>query len=443
MNERTIRKLRKKFIKMFIVAAILVMAFIGTLINTTNVVTSRQLIYSTLSYIADNNGTLKKDADAYQAENSDSGSTGNSSSQESDEEKNETRVENRLNSFSSEFHYSARYFAVIFDKNGTVQKVKTSHIASVTGETAEKYAKKVLRRKFSYGRHRVYFYLRQVNEEGNTIVVFLDCTSQLQSEARLIFLTILICGAGLLLTYLLLLRLSDLIIRPELENMKRQKQFLTNASHELKTPLAVIRANTEVEEMMNGENEWTRSTRRQIDRMDGLIQNLVMISRAEEQEVGEVTDVNMTELVRETVEPFSALAKQDQKELVLQLDDAVMFRADASQVRQLTSLLIDNAIKYCDDGGKVQVTLLNRNNMRIGWKKDKNIRLIISNSYAEGENVDFSRFFDRFYREDQSHNTEKGGYGIGLSVAESIVHQYKGTIEAEWKEGMISFVCRF
>ena len=109
--------------------------------------------------------------------------------------------------------------------------------------------------------------------------------------------------------------------------------------------------------------------------------------------------------------------------------------ADSSKIRQLTTLLVDNAVKYCDEGGKIEVTAGQ-------IKNGRGAALTVSNSYAEGADVDYSRFFERFYRQDSSHNIDKGGYGIGLSLAESICSQYGGDIRAQWKDGVISFICQ-
>ena len=107
--------------------------------------------------------------------------------------------------------------------------------------------------------------------------------------------------------------------------------------------------------------------------------------------------------------------------------------ADASKIMQLATLLVDNAIKYCDENGSVKVEL---SQVRKGT-----VRLVVTNSYKNGANVDYNKFFERFYREDKSHNIDKGGYGIGLSIAENICRQYRGSINATWKNGEISFVC--
>ena len=233
---------------------------------------------------------------------------------------------------------------------------------------------------------------------------------------------------------MLVLLLSSRAIRPEIENSRKQKQFITNASHELKTPLAVIRANTEVIEMLQGESEWTQSTMHQVDRMDGLVQNLVMIARAEEQEDrSAMGEIDVSRVVVDSVDPFRALARQEEKELVCNVAKDVRMMADGSAIQQLCTLLVDNAIKYCDDGGRVTV--------EVSQPKKGRVTLVVQNTFANGRKAQFNRFFERFYRDDQAHSNG-GGYGIGLSVAESICKRYRGGIKAVWKAGVVSFICQ-
>lgn len=429
MNARTIKLLKKKFITMFMQAILLVMIFMGVLINVTNVATSHRLINNTLSYIAANEGALSE------LEEEEGGGWSSSLG--------------RYNSFSSEFNYSVRFFMVTTDQSGGIVSVDTEHIARIDETEAADYARQAVAKKFTpFGVGRIGYFYYQSNDldDGDVRYVFLDCSSQIQAIWRIMSFTVLICLVALFLTWLLLHKFSDRIIQPELENMKRQKQFITNASHELKTPVAVIRANTELEEMLNGESEWSRSTMRQVDRLNGLIQNLVMIARSQEAEnsKSELSEIDVSNTVQESVDPFAALAIQDKKTLESRIEPDIRMVAEASLLQQLTSLLVDNAIKYCDPEGTVLVTLQHDKNSRLmGLRKENILRLTVSNSYADGASVDYSKFFDRFYREDQSHNADKGGYGIGLSVAESITEQFDGTIRADWKDGMISFICDF
>lgn len=420
MNAGRIHELKNKFIRMFMIAIVLVMVVMGVLINITNYITTQRLIYNLLTYITENQGSLPAEGSEEQERNS------------------------VYNQFSSEYKYSTRYFTVTLDSDNKVSEVKVNHIANVNKKQAVQYVKKVQKRFFqwNYGRIDNYFYKISIHKDGSGMIAFVDGTTQIRFIERIVTFSVLICGICFAATWLILRKVSLRLVKPEIENMKRQKQFITNASHELKTPLAVIRANMEVEEMINGESEWTQSTVRQVDRMDGLIQNLVMIARAEESEDSTgMVDTDVSAVVEESVDPFTALAKQDKKELIRKIQPDIHMVTNGSILRQLTSLLVDNAIKYCDENGFVKVVLKEVKARKGGIRKKDMVCLKVSNSYQDGENVDYTRFFDRFYREDKSHNVDRGGYGIGLSVAESICRQYGGTIRADWKDGVISFIC--
>jgi signal transduction histidine kinase len=334
---------------------------------------------------------------------------------------------------SPDFLYATRYFAVIFDPQGEVRSVTIHHIPSVGRDLAMRHALTLRKRLLRFGAYRNYYYRVHVREDGSSIVVALDCSSQIAIGQRLVFSAMVLILIGIGITFLVVRSFSRVIVRQEIQNAEIQKQFLTNASHELKTPLAVIRANTEIMEVMSGESEWSRSTMRQLDRLDSLIRNLVLITRAQEGERREErTDIDVSALVRETVASFDAVARQDRLTVVQDIPEGIRFQCTESQIRQLCTLLIDNAIKYCDPEGEIRVVL---------QKRGKGLRLSVSNSFCEGEDIDCNCFFNRFYRADTSHNTDREGYGIGLSIAEHIVGQYRGSISASWQGGIITFHC--
>ena len=261
----------------------------------------------------------------------------------------------------------------------------------------------------------------------------MDCTAEIRAYLRVFYISMIIGLSLLLFAFPVICFFSNRAVQPEIRNAERQRQFITNASHELKTPLSVIRANTELLELMEGENEWTESTLRQVDHMNDLIKNLVLLSRSEETvDRSAMTEINVTDALRETVETFTPVATQAGRTLTGDIQDEIRIVADSGTIEQLASLLIDNAIKYCDEGGTVSVNAA---------KKGKGLRLVVSNTYAEGKNQDYSRFFDRFYRADTSHSEQKKGYGIGLSIAQNIVQTYRGSIDVSWKDGVISFTC--
>ena len=182
---------------------------------------------------------------------------------------------------------------------------------------------------------------------------------------------------------------------------------------------------------MHGEDEWNESTMNQVDRMTGLISNLVLIAKADEKANKEGrSDVDVSDAVTKAAEAFAPVAKQNGKTLTMDIPGEIHMVASESQIQQLVTLFVDNAIKYCDDGGEIKVTLN---------QKGKGVKIAVSNNYADGKNVDYTRFLDRFYREDQSHNIDKGGFGIGLSIADSIVNQYRGKLDVAYQNGVIEF----
>ena len=445
MNSRSIEKLRKKFILVATLSFAGVMLLISGLIYATNLFVTRSEVRRILDYIISYEGELPSHSSVGE-EYKDTGFPSEYESEmqavlESADDDQFMELSlfelfgRRSRWFNSpDFSYSTRFFAVLFDADGEVYDVKTNHIAAVSEEEAEEYGRIALRQFFRFGSFGVFYYKVAALENGGKIVVFLDSTDQVATNGRLLITALTLIGLGMCIAFLLMRLLSYRVVRTEIENANRQKQFITNASHELKTPLAVIRANTEVEQMLNGENEWNISTMKQVDRLTGLIGNLVMIARAEEKEDKVMRDViDISVPVRETAESFQPVAISEEKQLRLRIDDAVKLCANEGEIRQLVSLLTDNAIKYCDKAGEIEIAL--------SQARGKAARLVISNTYAEGAGVDYSRFFDRFYRKDEAHGIDQGGYGIGLSIAESLFESYHGAIDVTWKEGTIHFTC--
>lgn len=440
MNEQAIRKLKNKFVIISMISFIAVMLLVGGLIYIGTLTVTRREAHEVTQSIIDNGGELPSVKTVIKGEDaSDSSSSDDTDSSDSTQQASNDNIYEFLKSMfgngrnilsNKDQWYATRYFTVIFDNNNQVTDIKADRIASIDVSQAKQYALMVTKNMFNFGSFGDYYY-QVAKQKDRTIVVFLDCSNQIRLTSRVLYMALMLIGFGSIISFLVLRALSYKAIAPEIKNAEQQKQFITNASHELKTPLAVIKANTQVQEMMNGKDEWTESTMRQVDRMTGLIQNLVTIVRAEEKEdAGDRIDTDVTEAIKDTVKSYVPVAENAGKTLNQNIAENVHMKAVESQIRQLATLLIDNAIKYCDDKGTIDVTVV---------QKGKGIRLTVSNSYAEGKNVDYSKFFERFYRADTSHNVDKGGYGIGLSIAESLVKQYNGSINASWKDGIITF----
>ena len=458
MTEYEIKRIRNRFIMTSTLTLFCVMLIMGGFIYLFGTITIRNEAQQIMRYIAENDGDLPK-PDAIQNNDEESQGSDTDSGDEHDNSFTETMEWSLYSIFgvgdffdeTPDSYYTTRYFAVLFDENETVSVIKTSHIAYIDEEQAEEYARIALDRPFRFGNFGRYYYYCADRDSGGTIVVYLDRTEQLSLMRRVLISVLSILGFGTFLSFFIMRLLSKGFVRTEMENVEKQKQFITNASHELKTPLAVIKANTEMQEMMDGESEWSQSTLRQVDRMTGLIGNLVQIARAQEMTDGELAPTDIAAAVSETADSFAPVAASDGKKLEKEIPDSLVIKSSDSSMRQLTSLLVDNAIKYCDDGGTIKVELT---------RSRRGAVLTVSNDYAEGANVDYTRFFERFYRQDEAHTisagtvtgssegssgerTGKSGYGIGLSIAESLVKSMKGSIDVSWDKGRILFTCKF
>jgi signal transduction histidine kinase len=447
MNEQSIKKLKNKFLIISMCSFIAVMLIVGGLIYVSTLMVTRKEAKEVTQAIIDNGGNLPAvKVYIHQHSSSDSSdTTGDQDKKVEEDIKGNRSLKEGLNEFLNTLFggengaltdkdqwYSVRYFTVCFDKNDQVTDINADRIASIDVSDAKQYALAVKNNMFRFGSIGDYYYQVQKTKNGS-IVAFVDCTNQIRLTNRILYIALMLIGFGSIISFIVLHALSYRVIAPEIRNAEQQKQFITNASHELKTPLAVIKANTQVQEMMNGKDEWTESTMRQVDRMTGLIQNLVTIVRAEEKEDSEDRiDTDVSEAIRDTVKSYLPVAENAGETLNQNIGDGIHMKAVESQIRQLATLLIDNAIKYCDEHGTINVELL---------QKGRGVKLSVSNTYAEGKNADYSKFFERFYRADQSHNVDKGGYGIGLSIAESLVKQYNGSIDASWKDDVITFDC--
>lgn len=406
MTPEAIAKLRRTFIAVAMASFLLVIAVLGIAAGISNMVVVADDAERTIDAIIDAGGDIPSEANFQ-------GGT-----------------------FHEEASFGLRFFAVTFDYNGEVTGVELTHVALVDTAAAREAAEVAADPSTLTGLGRMgSYYYKEGSVEGGSMVVFLDCSTLLANAQSATLRTVFVCIAAVLVTLLLVIVFSKRAIQPEVENARRQQQFMTNAGHELKTPIAVIRANTELTEMMSGETEWTQSTLRQVDRLDGLVRDLMTIVRGEEKAAAEggLSEVDVSLVVGAAVESFQSMARQNGVDLQIDAVPGVSIRGQASTVEQLTCLLVDNAIKYCDAEGQVRVQLAKA---RVG----RGCTLAVSNNYADGADVDYRRFFERFYREDESHENQQG-YGIGLSVAQSICESYHGSIKASWKAGVITFTC--
>ncbi len=332
-----------------------------------------------------------------------------------------------------ELVYETRYFAVRLSADGAVISQDLSHISTMNPETARRAVDLALQENAESGKVRLdggYYAFGRKAGGQDTMYVFIDITSRLWMLREVLGYMMLVVLVILIAYVFVFLYYSKKIIQPQVEAMERQQRFITNASHELKTPLAVISANTEMTEMLHGRDKWTESTLRQVERMSGLTQRLVALCRMEENGQETLSDVDMSRLTAEESGSYEQVILRDGKTFSAKIQDGVVVKGEEKALRELLGILLDNADKYCDAGGKVDLTL----------SGGRHPALLVANTFADAANVDTSRFFERFYREDGSRNSKKQGYGIGLSIAGDIAARMGGHISAEARNGSIRFV---
>lgn len=322
--------------------------------------------------------------------------------------------------FSAELPYESRYFSVFLTADGAVISVNTGKIAAVDTTTAIAYAQSVVKDGDIHGFVNDYRYtVYTVDHELH--VIFLDYGREMGSFRTFLFTGAGVSLIGLLTVLLLLIFLSGRIVRPFSENYEKQKRFITNAGHELKTPLTIIDADADVLEMDIGENEWLTDIQMQTKRLAQLTNSLIQLARMEEQPQAEKIEFPISDVVEETVETFQALAKTQNKTLSGKIQPMLSMKGDEKAIRQLVAILMDNAVKYSDDGGRIETAL----------EKQKNsIQLSVFNTARHISKENLPHFFDRFYRADPSRNSKTGGYGLGLSIASAIVSAHRGKIGA-------------
>lgn len=337
--------------------------------------------------------------------------------------------------------YQYRYFTVIDeDGDGTNLKVmKGQKIYHVTNKQKIAAVKRVLkdskRNNHILLADNVYRYAIVTNTSGQRMVIFLN-TSLIYARSWYLLRMATILGIITLIIFALILAiLSNRAIKPVAAAYRKQREFITNAGHELKTPLAIISANTEMEEMLGNKSEWTESTKQQTKRLTDLINQLISMSRIGETGDLVLSKVNFSEITEDSAKSFSSLMQSDSIDYQISVQQGLYVMAESRSLGEVVNILIDNAHKYCLENGKVEVDLhkstLNRNAI-----------LRVSNSFKSDKKIDYSNFFERFYREDESHNSKKSGFGIGLSMAQSLVNAFNGKIEVNYDNNkqMINFV---
>ena len=315
---------------------------------------------------------------------------------------------------------ASRYFLVTVDPEGDTSVPDIRDLYPLDEDRIKGYVPEILMSSGSgFVEDLRYMVIRG---EGSTKIVFYDCSESLREFRSWRNTSMLIADSALLLAFVVIDLMSEVIVRPVSRSYEEHKSFITNASHEIKTPLAIIGADTELlEESLGEESEWAEDIRLQIRNLTDLTNDLVLLSRIMEKHnriVREETD--LTGLIRETASSFRAQAISQDKRYGCLLEEGIRICTDRSMVRQIMSILLDNAMKYSDR--EIEVTLT---------RDEKTAQITVSNDTSEEvSDEDILHMFDRFYRSDISRSSGKPGHGLGLSIARAACDNIGGKISA-------------
>lgn len=283
----------------------------------------------------------------------------------------------------------------------------------------------VLKKSNDFGKVSSFHYLIKEKTYGK-IIVFMDNSIQDNLSQRLFITTLVIGGASLIVLFFLSLFLSRLIVKPVEESFNKQKQFISDASHELKTPLSVISVNADVLENEIGSNKWLNYIKSETTRMSCLVNQLLSIARMDDtKRTLNISCFDLSEAIYQILLPFESTAFEQYKTYTYDIEDSIAYSGELESIKQMAAILIDNAIKNTEINGTIHVTL-----KHVGSK----IHFKVFNT---GKGIDPSekdKIFERFYCSDYSRSHENGGYGLGLAIAKSIIEAHHGKINVQSKK---------
>ncbi len=471
IGDAMIRSLRKKLVVAAMAAFVATVIIIGVATNVGYSALSAERTDAAIEMLHDNDGVFPDPQD-------------------------DAPEPSELFNLTEDTPFQTRYFIVYLDAQGAASDVDTQNIASVDDAEAIAMAQSILELEQAQGYYDFYRFHVYDSGDGGAEIIIVDCFLQIQIARNLITISVVISLALTLIALAILIPLSGIATRPFARNLQRQQRFVTDASHELKTPLAIISANIDLMEAIESDRNasaatqlahdarsaslqsepddklsdddaeiisdaqtdelpdngsdlspWIASTRAQVSRLNSLVRDLIELSRGDEGH-GEQAfkTVNLSEIVARMSLDFDTLANAKDLSLCSSITPAIHLQSCTNDLARLCSILMDNAVKYCDVGGQIEVSL---------EKKRRVAELRVSNPCSSVTQEQTRHFFDRFWRADEARTHESdealadadskqsatrrsGGYGLGLAIAQSIVHNHKGKIEAHLENGIVT-----
>lgn len=403
-----IKKLKIRFIAVSISSVIIVLGVILLVVNLLNFAAVRNYSDDILTILANNGGMFSPKFTPDEPFGGDDFGAGDKKNDFGNIKINE------------ETPHETRYFSVRFQ--GEQIFANTAKISAISDDIAISLAEEVKEK----GNLRGYIgNFRYLSAENGCLIVFVDCTRQLSTAKAFLKTSIFVGALALLCIFILIVVLSKRAVAPIAESYERQKRFITDAGHELKTPLTIISANNELTELLSGETDNTRAISKQVDKMTHMVKDMTLLAKIGEQKPA-FTGFSLTDALNDLIEGFAPALTAQNKKFDCKSDE-ICVKGDEGLIRRMISVVLDNACKYSLTFTSV-----------ILKKEVKNAILTVSNDAEGVENGNLNRCFERFYRSDFARGSMVEGSGIGLSIASEIARLHGGNAQAVGSDGVFT-----
>ena len=316
------------------------------------------------------------------------------------------------------------YYDVHITADGTISGISEKGIWEPDMDSVRGYAEQILASGHTSGKTGGFRFRLHPGEDGSARLIFLDTSSQTHMLWNVMRTTVLLSIACLALLFLILLPISGRVVRSYAQHIEKQKQFITNAGHEIKTPVAIILSNIDAMELIQGENKWSRNIRSQTDRLSALLQRLLFMSRIDEKSAAlPMQTLEFNPMLEAETETYAPMLAERSLTLKNELPAGIRLKGNRDYLQQMIHMLLDNAVQYADEGGEIRISAEQRRRC---------LRLMFTNTVDRLPDCPPENLFDRFYRGDSARTQSGGGYGIGLSAARAIAEIHQGSLHAEY-----------